>query len=353
MSDAHPLLLAKSWFGAFALAFVFNVCQCAIFVRQQARRTARTPVQSSHVPTSRVQRAHAFFYASLLVSTSSLAVLAFAIVTGISRELDPSPVQWDDGICVGQVLWVFTASLRTVGYFGDTFVVLVLDYIYAATLDEMGLTGRSRQLKRERRIRGTARTLVGMALFFTVLLMAYDLVKTYVETEPALRAEGCIAVSAVQIFSTFTLHTYSAVILLSWVYLSLSLLLLLGRNARVAREARKRHLPSYELYRAALARIRFIVLSNIFALLTVFALIFVMNDPDGDLSISLPTDILGLLYNVDVILYYVINGFAFLHRRPNASARLIKVTSPMMAAMESTFTPSAPVNDAVGSPSCL
>jgi hypothetical protein len=347
MEDLPDSLFFQLLLCAFALVLAVNILQTVVFHRQHAPRAVRPPVNVSHVPTRRVLRAQSAFYVCILGSSSSFFVMFLSIVRGVRR----TPLGAST-ICTGTALWLLSSVWRIIGYASDTAIILLLDFIYAATLDELGLTGRSRQLKRERRIRDVSRTSVALLLLLSSLLMTHDTAAAYAGFTEQQRDSGCLPFTRELLFSTFTLHTYSTVILLSWVYLSLSLLLLLGRNARVAREARKRHLPSYELYRAALGRIRIIIYTNLTALGAIYAALGIIGPLETNL-IYVPTNMARIIYYVMYAVYGFANGFAFLHRRSNASARLIKVTSPMMAAMESTFTPSAPVNDAVGSPSCL
>jgi hypothetical protein len=346
-------LLSLSWYIAiiFGIALVANLCQVAVFHHQKAFRTSRSSPKAAHVPIRQVRVAQSLFYASLVLSTSSFFVIYLGLLYAETRDFDSS-AYWDGGPCWGRYTWLVAVLWRVVGYFSDTFVVLVLDYIYAATLNEMGLTGRSRQAQIERRIRDLCRALVVALLFLTDASMIRDTIQVYISAPPELRAQGCLVHTREAIFSTLSLRAYHAVVTVSWVYLSLSLLLLLVRNVRVAREARKRHLPSYELYRAALGRIRIIIYTNLTALGAIYAALGIIGPLETNL-IQAPVNISKACQYTVYFLYFLVNGFAFLHRRSNASARLIKVTSPMMAAMESTFTPSAPVNDAVGSPSCL
>eukprot|EP00769_Ergobibamus_cyprinoides_P003005 gnl/Ergobibamus_cyprinoides/419.p1 GENE.gnl/Ergobibamus_cyprinoides/419~~gnl/Ergobibamus_cyprinoides/419.p1 ORF type:complete len:350 (+),score=95.13 gnl/Ergobibamus_cyprinoides/419:104-1153(+) len=326
--------LAVSSLG-FLLSVIVALCQTVVFLRQHARRSR--VVKPSRAPSGPVQLAQTAFYVCLLLSTTQ-CFLALAIsYYGITRDFD-SAAYWDGGPCYGKFLW-FAASFSMVFCnFSDALILVLLHYIYAATLDELGLAGRSRQLSLERRTRQTCRTAVTLLLLIPLVMMTRDSLKTYFSSPAELRDLGCIPKRRADIFSASTEEFYNTFISLTWAYISISLLLLLARNAAVAREAHKHRLPTYELYRSALSRIRVIIYATVATLGAYTLSLQTLGSGDGYL-IQVPANVAIVVYNLLYTLYYIVVGFAFVHKPSNAAQRSTKITSPMMAAMESSFAP--------------
>jgi hypothetical protein len=335
-------LIGLSWYISitFGVALLINLCQFAVFRRQQALRTSRAPIKASHVPTGRVRIAQIAFYVNILLTTSSMFVYYALSLYAQLRDFD-SAALWDGGYCFGGLNWVIAMVFGVAGYFTEPLTIILLDFIYAATLNEIGLTGRSHRIAFERKCRGFFRNATVLFLLFSSLSIYYDALAVLLAAPDLLRSNGCMALTREATLSSFSVRVYGLAMTMTWIYLSISLLLLLARNATAAREAHKHRLPTYELYRSALSRIRVIIYSNLFALGAVTAALRIVGPLETNL-IQAPVNLSKACQYTVSLLYFLINGFAFLHKPSQASPKSTTITSPMMAAMEASFSPTAP-----------
>jgi hypothetical protein len=336
--DLSRLSLLRFVAVLFAVAFLVNIAQCVIYVRQGSIRAASRRHAKAH-PTlcpRRVALVQTAFYATLVISSSTYFVESALVLRVETSGFDSSPYA---NICFGRVGWFLFSTSALLGTFSDMFLLLLLDYIFAATLNGIGLAGHSRKIQVEQSFRDVARLIALLIWLLSIAADVNDVFSIYSSAADDARQLGCLPVTRDAILSPFALDLYIGATFVTWVYLACSLLLLLTRNARVARDARRHHLPTYELYRAALGRIRLIILSNLAALFAIY-LLLAFFDLDDD-RFLIPTNLSYAAFNVIYFAYYVVNGFAFLRRRPKAHQATSVITSPMMAAMDASCTSTA------------
>jgi hypothetical protein len=325
--------LSLAWyvtaFGACVL--VGNIAQLLVFRSRTGfgRKTGPASAPTS-VSASRVHFAESLYFVCLAANAACYFVFYGTLIHGLTRTDIDSDALWDGGPCFGQPQWFVASSVTVLAWFLHQFLFLLLDAIYASTLNRIALANRSRQLQREGHRRFACRAAITAAILWYAGSGLRDIVATYKSADPQLRAAGCLPFTRAEILTPATVLAYQVALAACCAYLVPSLLALLLRNAAVARQTRRYHLPSYELHRAALARIRVFIAFN-----SASVVVFIIEDALlHSTSSPLPQNLAQAVICTVGRVYTFINGFAFLPRPARRSDS--SVTSPMLAAMDAS-----------------
>jgi hypothetical protein len=324
---------------SFISAYFFSV-----FLRQNSsadRLLRRQTLSSSSSDQRDLFAPRVAFYCLLLLGTLDYLLYYGSVLYSHRFNFDPA---FYPSPCTGPVLWFVNCFIGTAGYLVDAALLLLLDYLFAETLNAAVLPGRTAQLKLEKRLRFTGRFVVAAFYSCFYLVWVRDLVNGYLETPEPFRSRGCIDRNAI----TSPLGAASE----RWAhrsqlcYLAVSFGVLFARNVVAARDAARYQSTMYLVRSATIRRLRFLTVGNVSALAVISAFAGFVG-PSDTAVLFMPYNLTSLIKNGATISYYALNSVAFCKLK--AARTPPQTPSPFFSRSGATACPPTLVKD----PACL
>jgi hypothetical protein len=285
----------------------------SLFLRQNSKvdRTLKRQTLSGASSDSRDLFApRVLFYCLLLLGPADYVLYYGSALYAYAYNFDPELFRYP---CFGTPLYFVNSIIGTAGYLVDAALLLLLDYLFAETLNAAVLPGRSAQRKLEKRLRFAGRLVVaGLYLMFYAVWVR-DLITGYFETPDPLRSRGCVDRSTVFTPLADVVDNWAHTALL--VYLTASFGVLFVRNILAARSARRFRSAMYTVRLQTIRRLRYLTIGNVSAMLVIAAFTSYFG-PGATARVYLPFALTALVKNGAIISYYAVNSAAFIKLRP-------------------------------------